>query len=262
MMNIFAIPALMDNYIWTLVKDRHVIVIDPSEAVPVLAFLTDKGLTLSAVLITHHHHDHIGGVPELVKHYPQAQIIAHKEHGVSTTQTVKEGDSINLLGYDFGVWLTAGHTDSHLSYLCQIDGVWRVFCGDTLFSGGCGRVFTGTVEALFDSFARFNTLPADTLFYPAHEYTLSNLRFALTLADEALTPTLEQATTEVQTCLAQGRSSLPTSLDHQRQINVFLRTSDKALIDKLAKLYPEQRSQLSEPVGVFALLRELKNNFC
>lgn len=258
-MDIFAVRAFTDNYIWVLVRGTQAVVVDAGQAAPVVEFLQDKRLNLAAILITHHHHDHVGGVQELQKQYPQAQVFAHALHGVPAAQMVAEGDSFELLGHRFLVWQTAGHTDNHLSYLCQIDGVWRVFCGDTLFSGGCGRVFTGTIDALFDSLTRFNALPADTLFYAAHEYTLSNLRFALTLADDELKPVLQHAIADVQAQLAQGQSSLPTTLQRERQINVFLRTDDKALIANLQALYPQYRQQLTDPLSVFALLRALKN---
>lgn len=258
-MNIYAIRTFKDNYVWTLVKDGQAIVVDPGQANPVMEFLQNKQLTLTAILITHHHQDHTGGIQELVKMYPQVQVFAHQLHGVPATQSVAEGDGFCLLDCQFQVWQTAGHTENHVSYLCQIDSVWRVFCGDTLFSGGCGRVFTGTINELFASFARFNSLPADTLFYPAHEYTLSNLRFALMVADDALKPILQQTIMDVQIQLAQGQSSLPTTLHHERQINVFLHAHDQAFSANLAKLYPQYRDQLTDPLSVFAVLRELKN---
>lgn len=255
-MTIYPIRAFADNYIWTLVVDKKAVVIDAGEAKPVIKFLKDNDLTLCGILITHHHHDHIGGVSELLCEYPTAQVIAHDEHGVPVTCAVGEGDEFELLGKPVKVWQTAGHTDTHLSYLIQDDDDLHVFCGDTLFSGGCGRVFTGTMQALFDSLNRFATLPDETLFYPAHEYTLSNLTFGLTVCGASHHAPIAQAIQDVQATLAQNKPSLPTTLAKEKQLNVFLQTDDDDLKQHLQQ-YPH--AQTDTPFLVFKSLRELKN---
>ena len=260
-MQIYALRALSDNYIWVLVKDSDAIVVDAGQAQPVLDFLKQHSLALQAVLVTHHHHDHIGGIQELLQNCPNAQVFAHRHHNLQGVHFVDEGDTLDLLGQKFIVWKTAGHTDSHLSYLYQDDERWHVFCGDTLFSGGCGRVFTSTVEALFESFVRFNHLPEQTLFYPAHEYTLANLQFALTVAPKNQQSTLEQAIQNLTKILNQGGISLPTTLQKERQINMFLQTNDPHLAKHLGEKFPQYQHNLKTPLAVFTALRELKNQF-
>lgn len=259
-MKIYALTAFDDNYIWVLIKDGYAIVVDAGQAEPVLDFLRQQGLDLKAILITHHHHDHIGGVPKLLECYPNAQVFAHQGHGLLGASLVDEGDTITLLGEKFVVWKSAGHTDSHLSYL-YYDDKWHVFCGDTLFSGGCGRVFTGTIKELFDSLTRFNTLPADTLFYPAHEYTLANLQFALAVSPPSYQHHIQQAIDHAKAKLAKSQMTVPTVLQKERQINVFLCVNDQALSEHIARLYPEYQEQLTSPLALFTILRELKNQF-
>lgn len=257
MPTITALKALSDNYIWVIKQGNHAIIIDPGEAAPVIEHLSEQGLTPIAILITHHHHDHIGGVDALKDTYPDIQLIAHREHGVGG-RFVDEGNEFKLMGINFKVWRSAGHTDTHLSYLCRADGRTLVFCGDTLFSGGCGRVFTGTIKQLYESMTRFNELPADTLFYPAHEYTLSNLKFGLSVCTDEHKDDINNAITLTQDKLSQGQPSLPTTLDHERRINVFLHTHQDALYDNVSKIHPLKDNS---PLAVFAVLRELKNNF-
>ncbi len=256
-MMIYPIRAFDDNYIWAIVKDGEAIVIDAGEAQPVLDFLTQNELSLSAILITHHHHDHTGGVMALKEAFPKVQIIAHHEHGVTPTQTVDEGDTVTVLGVDFWVWRTAGHTDTHLTYLCRLDDKIRVFCGDTLFCGGCGRVFTGTMQQLFDSLMRLKELPADALFYPAHEYTLANLKFGEYI--EPHNDEIRQAMHQVRTKLDNNEPSLPTSVSDEGQINVFWHCQERRVIDRLRELGVLGTD--TSALAVFGALRELKNNF-
>lgn len=255
---IHPIKAFDDNYIWTLINDsnKQAIVIDPGQAAPVIAYLEENNLELTSIWTTHHHHDHIGGVAELQESYPMTHLVAHAEHNVDEDQTIKHDSTVSAWGCSAQVWEVFGHTASHIAYVLDIDGLKHCFCGDTLFSAGCGRVFTGTIDQLYDSFTRLNSLPAETLLYPAHEYTASNLRFGLSI--EPGNTAMRQALTEAEEKTAQGIPTLPVTLDHERAVNVFLRTQEPSVITGV-----KSKTTMSDdkPLTVFATLRELKNNF-
>lgn len=255
---ISAIPAFDDNYIWAMVdkSSQSAILVDVGDAKPALQFLIDNHLTLQQIWITHHHHDHIGGVIEICEHFPNAQVFVHPDVAQLLPNTrqifVNDNDEFSAFGYLVQVWQVAGHTDNHLAYLLEIDGQTHVFCGDTLFQAGCGRVFTGTMEQLFASFQRLNTLDENTLFYPAHEYTLSNLKFAQHVEPDNVD--IQHAIIHAQTLRNQQKPTLPTTLANERNINPFLRA-----------LQPNnhlmQRGKETQPFTIFAELRTLKNNF-
>lgn len=255
---IHPIKAFNDNYIWTLINEnnKQAIVIDPGQAEPVVVYLDENALELTSIWTTHHHHDHIGGVAELQESYPMTHLVAHAEHNVDEDQTIKDGSTVSAWGCAAQVWDVSGHTASHMAYVLDIDGQKHCFCGDTLFSAGCGRVFTGTIEGLYDSFTRLNNLPAETLLYPAHEYTASNLRFGLSIEpdNKAMQQALIQATEKT----AQGIPTLPVTLAHERAINVFLRTQEPSV---MAGVQSKINLADDKPLTVFAALRELKNNF-
>ncbi len=257
-MQIHPIKAFNDNYIWTLINknNKQAIVIDPGQAEPVADYMQQQGLELTSIWTTHHHHDHIGGVMELQEHFPMTHIVAHSEHGVEEDQTIKEGSTVSAWGSSAQVWDISGHTATHVAYVLDIEGRKHCFCGDTLFSGGCGRVFTGTIEQLYDSFKRLNHLPADTLLYPAHEYTLSNLRFGLSIEPDNVQ--MQQALAKAAQQMAEGVPTLPVTLAHERAINVFLRVQEPSVIAGVAA---QTTLDNDKPLTVFAALRELKNNF-
>ena len=261
-MHIIPISILNDNYVWLIAKDDNAIAVDIGDDKPVLDYLHEHNLNLSAILITHHHDDHIGGVASVKSAYPNARIYAHKSHlnaiGMTPDVACDENSEFELLGLTFKVWKTAGHTDTHLSYLCDMDDKTHVFCGDTLFSGGCGRVFTGTIGKLFDSMERLDTLPADTLFYPTHEYTLSNLNFGLSVCDETTKKEILSYKNTVENELKNNIPSLPTSLKQERLINVFLQTDNEAMINNIKQIYPLNHD---DKLSVFSARRELKNKF-
>ncbi len=252
------IRAFSDNYIWTLVNDtnKQAIVIDPGQAAPVAAYLQEYGLELTAIWITHHHHDHIGGVSELRELYPMTHVVAHGEHLINPDQLVKEGSSVNAWGYAAQVWEVPGHTEHHLLYVLNKDNDKHVFCGDTLFSAGCGRVFSGTVAGLYDSLQRINQLPGETLLYPAHEYTAANLRFGLTI--EPHNALMQQTLSTVESLAQAGKPSLPVTLAHEQQVNVFLRVQQPSVI---AGVQAQVALTDTKPLTVFAALRQLKDNF-
>ncbi|MBU5615952.1 hydroxyacylglutathione hydrolase [Psychrobacter sp. TAE2020] len=255
---IHPIKAFNDNYIWTLINknNKQAIVIDPGQSAPVVTYMEQQGLELTSIWTTHHHFDHTGGVMELQEHFPMTHIVAHSEHGVEEDQTIKDGSTVSAWGCSAQVWDISGHTNSHIAYILDIDNQKHCFCGDTLFSGGCGRVFTGTIEQLYQSFKRIDELPAETLLYPAHEYTANNLRFALIIEPENVA--IQQALAQAEQQTAQGVPTLPVTLEHERAINVFLRVKEASVI---AGVQAQMTIADEEPLTVFAALRELKNNF-
>ena len=201
MFEVIRIPAFKDNYIWLLRKGRSAVVVDPGDASPVLDVLEREGLALKAILITHHHADHQGGISALLAQYPADVFGPAAESITALTHPLLGGESIRLdsIGADFKVLALPGHTLGHLAYLS--DG--RLFCGDTLFGAGCGRLFEGSPAQMHDSLARLAALPGDTAVYCAHEYTETNLRFALMI--EPGSRSLRRRVDEV--AIARGRSS-------------------------------------------------------
>lgn len=252
-MQIVPLSAFRDNYIWALIAHGQCIVVDPGEAAPVATFLSQQNLALSAILITHRHNDHIGGVADLRERWP-VPVFGPASIGV-VTQAVAEGDVVELLGIDgtAAVIAVPGHTEEHIAYL---QGKY-LFCGDTLFAGGCGRLLgSSTAAELHGSLQRISTLPVDTLVCCAHEYTLSNLRFARAVEPDNVAL---QARIEACTALREaGRPTLPSRLDEELATNPFLRTSQPG-VRKAAEAHAVQ--SLREPASVFAALRAWKDVF-
>ena len=249
-MKITPVKALNDNYIWMIQDGNHAACVDPSDATPVLIFLVRNRLMLAQTWVTHLHYDHIGGVQSLKNGFMESPVYGEADIDVAT-HTVTAGTQFPFGDGLVTVWATPGHTDRHVSYLLENAEGLHVFCGDTLFSAGCGRVFTGTIEELYDSFQRFNQLPEDTLFYPAHEYTASNLRFA---------EFIEPENPDIQAALraAEDTPTLPVTLSHERKINPFLRVDLLHVRERVDELVGKQ---LDSGLEVFAALRELKNRF-
>lgn len=248
-LQIVPIPAFEDNYIWLLVSGSQAVCVDPGEAAPVAGYLKRHGLTLTQIWVTHHHRDHTGGIEALLRDAPGCAVYGNRDIQAAT-HTVGEGSRLAAFGCRVEVWQLPGHTDAHLAYVLDDGGRRHIFCGDTLFSAGCGRVFTGTPEQLFHSLQRLNSLPDDTLFYPAHEYTAANLRFAAHI--EPANPDVLEA----QAGLAVP--SLPVSLAHERRINPFLRTHLPQVAQRTAALSGQAPA---DECAVFTAMRELKNGF-
>lgn len=249
-LNIAPVAALSDNYIWMVSHNGRAACIDPAEAAPVLDYLQQNGLELEQIWITHHHHDHTGGIAGLKQAYPQCTVYGNSDIAAAGC-VIGEGARLAFGGYEIEVWHTPDHTGTHLGYLLHAPDGLHVFCGDTLFSAGCGRVFTGTAEQLYASLQRYAALPDNTLFYPAHEYTAANLRFAAHIEPD--NPAVQAA------LAAAGRTpTLPVSLAHERQVNPFLRTDCAQVAEKAAEAGGRKPA---DGAGVFAALREWKNRF-
>jgi hydroxyacylglutathione hydrolase len=253
---ITAIPAFNDNYIWLIHNGSHAVVVDPGDAAPVLSTLDNMQLSLSAILVTHHHHDHTGGIADLLKHQAVPVYGPANEVIPRITIPLKEGAQvvISALGLSLSVIETPGHTLGHICfYTRQLDAL---FCGDTLFGAGCGRLFEGTPAQMQASLAKLAALPPETAVFCAHEYTLSNLAFAQ--AVDASNPALASRLAQDQSKRAQGISTIPSTIGMELQTNPFLRTEEKAIITHL-----QQANRLSntDKVAVFAALRAWKNVF-
>lgn len=251
-MKLTSISALQDNYIWVLSdQEGKCVIVDPGEAAPVLKAIAQHQWQPVAILLTHHHADHVGGVRQLKESYPEIATYGPAEIKIpGLTQIVKGGDSFQLLGHSFSVLATPGHTLGHVSYF----SFPYLFCGDTLFSAGCGRLFEGTPEQMYQSFQRINQLPSDTLICCAHEYTESNVTFALSLLPED--KHIKRFYKEVKALRAEKQSTLPSTLAKERQVNIFLRTEDHDLQRKVKKDILFQQSS-----KVFAWLRAKKDTF-
>ena len=254
---IVPLRAFSDNYIWTIRDASHAIVVDPGDAQPVLDYLAAEKLELAGIIITHHHADHIGGVKTLSAGRAIPVYGPHDPRVPDATQRLAEGESITL-PY-FGIRLTVlevpGHTTSHIAYYS--DTTERIlFCGDTLFAAGCGRLFEGTAAQMHDSLGKFMRLPDDTRVYCTHEYTLSNLRFA-SAADPANRAIVDwnaraKAMREVDV------PTVPTTIALERATNPFVRCHEAAVI---ASASQHVGKPLSDPVSVLAAIREWKNHF-
>ncbi|MCE0494403.1 hydroxyacylglutathione hydrolase [Vibrio salinus] len=252
MLNIKSIPAFNDNYIW-LIKNRdgYCAIVDPGDAKPVIRYLKEHNLELKAVLITHHHNDHIGGISELLRHYPSINIVGPENEAIpSLTHKVKEDDSIDLFDHTFTVMDLKGHTSGHIGYLSND----MLFCGDVLFSAGCGRVFEGTMNDMYQSLNKIKNLPDDILVYCAHEYTASNIAFALAVDPE--NKALLAYRDEVNHKRANNKPTIPVHLSLEKQINPFLRVQEKEIIKSVSN-----RTDETDELSVFTALREWKNGF-
>ena len=248
---ILLIPAFKDNYIWLLVSGGRAAVVDPGDPLPVMERLEALGLQLEAILITHHHADHQGGVAALVARW-QADVFGPGNESITgCNRPLRGGETITVLGQEVSVMAVPGHTLGHLAY--YLPGA--LFCGDTLFGAGCGRLFEGTQAQMSDSLAQIAALPEATLVYCAHEYTEANLRFAV--AVEPLNVALQDRVKRVAELRAAGKPSVPSTLGEEKATNPFLRSSEPAVIAAALEHAAVDRSN----VAVFAAIRQWRNNF-
>ena len=251
-MNLTSIPALQDNYIWTLNDEQgNCLIVDPGEAQAVIEKVYANGWHPVAILLTHHHSDHVGGVKKLCETFPGLVVYGPQEtQDKGATHIVVEGDRIDVLDREFSVIFTPGHTLGHISYYSSP----YLFCGDTMFSGGCGRLFEGTAEQMYESFQKLNQLPDETLICCAHEYTLSNLKFAAAVLPHD--PQITACYQQIKDLRAKNGITLPTKLARERQINLFLRTQEPDLQRAVGVNIPPAHAW-----ETFAVLRDKKDRF-
>ncbi len=255
MYQVFEIKALQDNYIWALVQGTNCVIVDPGQSQPVLDFLIENNLTLTDILLTHHHPDHVAGVEELTTEYPNTQV-----YGPNTARfkmvnfPCQQGTKVTLnAGIELTVIELPGHTIDHIAYHDDTNA----FVGDTLFSGGCGRLFEGTPKQMLNSLNKLSQLPANTKVYCAHEYTQANLAFAK--AAEQSNQQLELYITEVSKKREQNQSTIPTTIGQELKINPFLRSNK----DEIKRTIQQEfdLGNLPTTEESFALLRKWKDNF-
>jgi len=258
MITVTPLPAFDDNYLWLLHRDGLAAVVDPGDGEVVLAALRERGLRLTAILITHHHADHIGGLAALRRVWDVPVYGPRAESGKipGLTRLLDDGDQVALpeLDVSFEVLAVPGHTLGHIAYHEAAQKL--LFCGDTLFVGGCGRLFEGTPQQMYTSLQRLSALPGDTAVYCAHEYTLSNLDFAHSAepGNAALGSEIER----VRELRARAQPSVPSTVQRERQFNPFLRCSQPPLTESASA---HAGKPLHAPVEVFAALRRWKDGY-
>lgn len=253
-MQISTLNALQDNYIYLAAAGGDAVVVDIGEAAPVLTALEKDSLRLRTVLITHRHADHIGGLAELRAAHPAAEVYAPAGCGIADATICEHGDTVRLLDGALSLRVTAtpGHTLEHIAYA----GGGVLFSGDTLFIGGCGRVFEGTMRQMHDSLAALAALPDETMVYCGHEYTCANLRFALAVQPD--NAALAEHLQAIEMRLANGQASVPGRLGDEKKFNPFLRLTDPAII---AAAERHSGESCADSVAVFTALRRWKDSF-
>lgn len=256
-MKLIALPAFQDNYLWLLHDGQRALVVDPGDDQPVRAFLASTGLQLDAILVTHHHPDHVGGV-EALRIASGARVWGPARERIPQPATpVQEGDRVEVLGLAFTVLEVPGHTAGHVAYHCaEVDGAGLLFCGDTLFSGGCGRLFEGTPAQMLTSLTRLAALPGTTRVCCTHEYTLGNLAFAR--AVEPGNADLIHYSRECEALRARGEPTLPSEIARELRINPFLRTRHAAVTQAAAAF---NGADPADEVAVFAAIRQWKSEY-
>jgi hydroxyacylglutathione hydrolase len=256
-MKLIPLPAFQDNYLWVLHDGHRAVVVDPGDAQPVLDFLQRDGLQLEAILVTHHHPDHIGGV-DAVRDATGAKVYGPARETIpQPLQRLAEGDTITVLGLTFNVIDVPGHTSGHIAYYCpEVDGHPLLFCGDTLFSGGCGRLFEGTPAQMLSSLDKLAALPGDTRVCCTHEYTLSNLKFAR--AVEPGNAELINYSQRSQELRERDLPTLPSTIAQEKLINPFLRTRLPGVV-QAARAFDAATPE--DEAAVFAAIRQWKNEF-
>lgn len=256
MLNIEPIAAFTDNYIWCLHNGADAYVIDPGDAAPVIAFIETHQLKLRGILITHHHFDHIGGIGELRDCYALDTIYGPDNPAIEDiTQTLREGDVIEVLGEKFEVFEVPGHTLDHIAYSSINLKPPALFCGDTLFAAGCGRLFEGTPAQMYTSLEKFKKLALETRIFCTHEYTQANLRFAQAVEPDNLA--LKQRAQSADNVRANDQPTLPSTLALELETNPFLRTQQP----DVQRAALRHSSQCANEIEVFAAIRRWKDQF-
>ena len=257
-MEIKRIPVLADNYVFVLydLQQKIAAVVDPAVAPPILEFLAELNLKLIAIFNTHHHGDHVGGNRQLIQHFPELCVYGGAEDkGRIPGQQVflQEGDTVEFAGRIGQVFFVPGHTRAHIAYYfppITAGATGELFCGDTIFAGGCGRLFEGTPAQMVDSISKLRNLPDNTRVWCAHEYTLNNLKFALTVDPENLD--LQTRYEQVKQARSQAIATVPSQLGEEKQTNPFLRWDRPSL---------QAAAKIEQPARVFGRIRGMKDRF-
>ncbi|HEX2825391.1 MAG TPA: hydroxyacylglutathione hydrolase [Burkholderiales bacterium] len=252
--DVIPVRAFNDNYVWTVRDATHAIVVDPGDAAPVIEYLDREGLTLAAILNTHHHADHVGGNAKLLARWKVPVFGPRDERIAEVTNRVGDGDRVRLphFGIELDVLEIPGHTRSHIAFT----GDGLLFCGDTLFAAGCGRLFEGTPAQMHTSLSRLAALPDSTRVYCGHEYTLANIRFARAVepGNAALADFEARATRQRE----RGEPTLPTEIGQEKATNPFIRVTESAVAEAASRY---KGAPVRDPVEVLAAIREWKNKF-
>ena len=256
MLKIIPLPAFTDNYIWAIVYGNSCVVVDPGDSSPVFDFLESNNLGLERILITHHHSDHTGGMLALAKKYDCPVYGPTGEHIKGLTSKVSEGDEITIFNLKLKIFDTPGHTLDHIAYFHSSDKGSYLFCGDTLFSGGCGRLFEGTAEDMFYSLNKFISLPEETLVFCAHEYTQSNLKFALSVNPSNLD--LIKYSKKVDELRSNSKITLPSNIGLEKKINPFFLLNDKEILKNSEEFIS---GKISNSIESLAAIRSMKDSF-
>ena len=254
MIKIEPIKAFSDNYIWLVTTNEGSIVIDPGESSNVINHIHKNQLDLKAIFITHHHFDHTGGIDEITSYYP-VDVFGPNNNIQTISKKLRDGDKINIIGIEFQIIEIPGHTLDHIAYYSKNNGNPVLFCGDTLFAAGCGRVFEGTFEQMYESLIKLKNLPNTTKIYCGHEYTLSNLEFAKEA--EPFNQNILSRYNEVIKLREKGIPSLPSLLSTELKTNPFLRCDSKEVQENISTKF----NTLKETKEIFKALRLWKDNF-
>lgn len=258
MTSIIPIPAFADNYIWLIREGSHAAVVDPGDAAPVFAYLDAEGLELTAILATHHHNDHVGGIRDLLARWPCPVLGPANETIPGRTHALREGDRVDVPGLDIALDVLdiPAHTAGHIAFVGGVDGAPTLFCGDTMFAAGCGRLFEGTPAQMWSSLSKLAALDPATRVYCGHEYTVANLRFAR--AVEPGNPELADREAREQAKRLRDLPTLPSTIADERATNPFLRAGVPAV---RAAAEAHAGHALTDVVATFAELRAWKNAF-
>jgi hydroxyacylglutathione hydrolase len=253
MLNVEPIKAYTDNYIWLVSTNEGSIVVDPGESKEILNLIDSNKIDLKGVLITHHHYDHTNGLLDLTNKINLEVYGPKKIEGINNI--VKESDKFSLIGIDFEVIEIPGHTLDHLAFYSSNNKEPILFCGDTLFAGGCGRVFEGTFEQMFKSLKKISNYPKETKIFCGHEYTISNLKFALKVDED--NKQLADEYISVKKLISSNIPSLPTDLNKELKVNPFLRCNEINIKNKVIDKF----DIIDDELEIFTALRKWKDNF-
>ena len=254
MLSVKPIKAYQDNYIWLVSTNEGSIVVDPGESKKILNLIDNNEIDLKGVLITHHHFDHTNGLSDLLNK-KGLEVYGPKNNVHGINNIVKNNDKFTVIGIDFEVIEIPGHTLDHIAFYSFNDGEPILFCGDTLFSGGCGRVFEGTFDQMFIALKKISKYPKETKIFCGHEYTLSNLKFALAVDEN--NEDLIKEYDNIKNMVDSGNPSLPTILEKELKINPFLRCDNHHIKNKIVSKFNTSDDEFE----VFCALRQWKDNF-